>query len=216
MKINRILSYSFVALTAILLATSVKQVNASTTDTDVSVSQQTETDDIQNSVSNNTESVNVNSNNDLSNTNSVYTQSNNTQAIQESAETQSDSTISSEIVTVVYKHGAEVHSYNGYGENAIYNGTNLATGTSWIVNEKQKANDGWWYEVGNDVWLPEKFVVSTNSTDVPAYNWLTGVPLINQNPELPNGCEITAITMMLNYAGVNVDKNAVGSRNATK
>ena len=32
------------------------------------------------------------------------------------------------------------------------------------------------------------------------------VPLINQLPELYNGCEITSLTMMLNYIGIDVDK----------
>jgi len=32
------------------------------------------------------------------------------------------------------------------------------------------------------------------------------VPLISQLPELPTGCEITAVTMMLKYKGANVDK----------
>ena len=32
------------------------------------------------------------------------------------------------------------------------------------------------------------------------------VPLIAQRPELPTGCEITAVTMMLNSAGFNTDK----------
>lgn len=32
------------------------------------------------------------------------------------------------------------------------------------------------------------------------------VPLIPQRPELPTGCEITAVTMMLQYAGADVSK----------
>lgn len=31
-------------------------------------------------------------------------------------------------------------------------------------------------------------------------------PIINQMPELPTGCEITALTMAMNYYGINVDK----------
>ena len=32
------------------------------------------------------------------------------------------------------------------------------------------------------------------------------VPFVNQNPELPTGCEITSLTEVLNYYGFNVDK----------
>jgi uncharacterized protein YvpB len=32
---------------------------------------------------------------------------------------------------------------------------------------------------------------------------------VSQLPELPTGCEITAVTMMLQYKGVNVDKNTL-------
>ena len=35
--------------------------------------------------------------------------------------------------------------------------------------------------------------------------------VICQNPELPTGCEMTAVTMMLRYAGVNVNKFQVAA-----
>ena len=33
-----------------------------------------------------------------------------------------------------------------------------------------------------------------------------GVPVILQNPELPNGCEITTLTAVLNYYGAETSK----------
>jgi uncharacterized protein YvpB len=36
-----------------------------------------------------------------------------------------------------------------------------------------------------------------------------GVPIIGQYPELPTGCEATALTMLLNWAGVEVEKREV-------
>lgn len=35
---------------------------------------------------------------------------------------------------------------------------------------------------------------------------IESVPVINQHPELPTGCEVTALTMLLRYHGVNVTK----------
>lgn len=40
---------------------------------------------------------------------------------------------------------------------------------------------------------------------------IQGVPLLNQYPELPTGCEATALTMLLNYHGVSVTKQEVAN-----
>lgn len=45
-------------------------------------------------------------------------------------------------------------------------------------------------------------------------NWITmkqeqklNVPLENQMPDLPNGCEVTSLSMLMNYYGIKVSKN---------
>lgn len=39
------------------------------------------------------------------------------------------------------------------------------------------------------------------------YTYINGVPLINQFPELPTGCEVTSVAMLLNFYSINVSKN---------
>ena len=38
---------------------------------------------------------------------------------------------------------------------------------------------------------------------------IEGVPIINQHPNMPTGCEVTALAMLLRYYGVDVDRKSV-------
>lgn len=108
-------------------------------------------------------------------------------------------------VTVVYKSGASVHDFQGFGDKAVYLGNNLPTGSSWKVNSRAQFGGKDWYQVGSNTWVPQDYVVLSQGQYQDA-KWISGVPLIAQRPELPNGCEITAVTMMLQYAGAKVNK----------
>ncbi|MFD1472370.1 C39 family peptidase [Companilactobacillus mishanensis] len=108
--------------------------------------------------------------------------------------------------SIVYKKGASVHTFNNYGDNASYTGNNVDTDTTWKIDKKANKNGKNWYEIGNNVWVPQDYLVVENAPDMKSADWISGVPMISQRPELPNGCEITAVTMMLQYGGANVNK----------
>lgn len=46
----------------------------------------------------------------------------------------------------------------------------------------------------------------------PPKSVLLDVPVVSQLPELKNGCEITSLTMMLNYNGISVDKMTLADK----
>ncbi|MBN2981794.1 C39 family peptidase [Cohnella algarum] len=47
---------------------------------------------------------------------------------------------------------------------------------------------------------------------LPARTDMIDAPLIAQMPELPRGCEVTSLVMMLNYAGIDTDKMELAER----
>lgn len=60
----------------------------------------------------------------------------------------------------------------------------------------------------------DNYNVSTDDTaaeTLPEFHIISDFPYIPQMPELPTGCEITALTMLLNYYGYDVDKNTMAT-----
>lgn len=68
--------------------------------------------------------------------------------------------------------------------------------------------------------LPQRFRVEKimdTSTELPEveeqvesnHYYISGVPTINQFPELPTGCEVTSSAMLLNFYGINVGKETL-------
>lgn len=52
------------------------------------------------------------------------------------------------------------------------------------------------------------FVFSTDDDDRAAHS-IEGFNIINQLPELPTGCEVTSLTMVMNYYGIETDKMSI-------
>lgn len=55
-------------------------------------------------------------------------------------------------------------------------------------------------------------IVGVFLNSVVAYgNIIEGVPVLNKNPQLPTGCEITSLTMLLNWYGIDVSKEEIAN-----
>lgn len=75
-----------------------------------------------------------------------------------------------------------------------------ATGQADAGSEESDESDG-----GNMEGMSEVAAKESASAQIADF------PIINQMPELPTGCEITALTMALNYYGYPVDKTVMAS-----
>lgn len=51
-----------------------------------------------------------------------------------------------------------------------------------------------------------------NSSDMPVPKKLIPFTAVSQYPELPTGCEVTSLAMVLHYYGINIDKCEIGDR----
>lgn len=68
--------------------------------------------------------------------------------------------------------------------------------------------------------LPQKFsveeIINTstekNEVEEPKNYYIKEVPLINQFPELPTGCEVASAAMLLNFYGINVSKETLAEQ----
>ena len=108
------------------------------------------------------------------------------------------------LATVNYKSGYGINVYKGHGSNTGFV-KRIMHGSQWKVFKKWTDGHQTWYNLGGNQWVNSDYLVITHSSYLPSVN-LTNVPLISQLPELPNGCEITAVTMMLQYSGAHVTK----------
>ena len=85
-----------------------------------------------------------------------------------------------------------------------------------LVTGWKKIDNTWYYfhasgELASDIWVDDYYVDENGIWDPDKVPGETGavrldVENILQNPELPNGCEVTSLTIALNYAGFEINK----------
>ncbi|PLR90802.1 SH3 domain-containing protein [Bacillus sp. T33-2] len=87
----------------------------------------------------------------------------------------------------------------------------LKNGT--VLNVIHRESNGW-YKInfnGQTGYVSGQYV-TTGNVGGPSGANILNVPLIAQRPELPSGCEATALAMALNYHGVNVSKTTLANQ----
>ena len=87
------------------------------------------------------------------------------------------------------------------------------------------AQEGSWYKVNCTIganvqtgYVSADYITKVNpgdasgGTQTSSSYRIANFPMIYQNPELPTGCEITSLTMILRFAGYSVDKTTMASQ----
>jgi len=90
----------------------------------------------------------------------------------------------------------------------------LIHGKEYIIKAAIRDEDGTYNDIKEETpyihnSTENAFVVETYIERNASY---IDVPIVMQNPELPNGCEITALTSILNYYGMNVSKTTMADK----
>ncbi|UQS84692.1 C39 family peptidase [Apilactobacillus apisilvae] len=107
----------------------------------------------------------------------------------------------------IYKNGA----YNTNASNIKSSGNSGHLIGKWIqVTDLESTKLGKYAHIINKG--KDEGWINTSALDYSSFK-LNNVPLIAQRPELPTGCEITALTMMINYAtGKKYSKTYMANR----
>lgn len=105
------------------------------------------------------------------------------------------------------KSGSYWYYLNSSG--AMLTGIHCIGGKSYVFDNSGAMLAGCEYTIGGKTYNIDENGVIQGYNKVP--NKISGFPLIYQNPELPTGCEITALTMVLRYYGFSVSKTTMAS-----
>jgi uncharacterized protein YvpB len=92
-----------------------------------------------------------------------------------------------------------------------------------VVGAANAANAGWHEIDGARYYFRADGTVARGTVEIGVTSvtfddegrWMSSrldVPYISQLPEMPSGCEVTSVTMMLNHAGINVSKEEMAAQ----
>ena len=105
---------------------------------------------------------------------------------------------------IKYKFDINQSGYGLHGKNIKYKFTLDSNGYLLTGNEREQGTNR----------ILSQYVYMPKTTYERRWSRINGVklnvPIINQLPELPTGCEITAVTMALQCKGIRGNKNIFG------